>query len=105
MYSKVKRLRNHGARRSDREIGSDPGVVGHVTMATVGTTREMKLHGAGDDSQRKPVIPILFNPAIVTMNGNRLLFSGVERHGAQDDKNVATFLQEWAVEVLVNPDR
>jgi hypothetical protein len=103
MYSKVKRLRKHGARRSDREIGSDPGVVGHVTMATVGTTREMKLHGAGDDSQRKPLIPILFNPAIVTMNGNRMLFSGLERQGAQDDPAGPAFMQEWAVEVLVEP--
>jgi hypothetical protein len=54
-------------------------------MATVGTTREMKLPRSGDDAQRKPVIPVLFNPVIVTINVNRILFAGSERQGAQGD--------------------
>ena len=81
----------------------EPGTVGHVTMLTVGATREMKLHGAGDDSQRKPVIPSLLNPEIVAMGGNRMLFVGMERQGAQDDPNGPTLMQEWVVEVLVAP--
>lgn len=72
-------------------------------MLTVATIREMKLHGAGDDSQRKPIIPSLLNPVIVTMGANRMLFSGWERQGAQDDPNGPTFMQEWVVEVNAAP--
>lgn len=103
MYSKVKRLRRGGARRSDRDIQSDPGTVGHVSMATVGINREIKLHAAGDDSQRLPVIPLLLNPVITAMVGNRQLFSGVERQGDQADPHAALFVQEWAVEILAEP--
>lgn len=103
MYSKVKRLRRGGARRSDRDIQADPGKVGHVTMATVGINREMKLHAAGDDSQRLPIIPLLLNPIITAMVGNRQLFSGLERQGDQADAHAPLFVQEWAIEILTEP--
>lgn len=103
MYSKVKRLRRGGARKSGHDIQADAGMVGHITMATVGTMREMKLHAAGDDSRRAPAIPILYSPQIVTMHGNRLLFSGLERQGNQDDPEAPLFWQEWAIEVLAEP--
>ena len=102
-YSKVKRLRQRGARKSDRDIQTDPGVVGHITMATVGTDREMKLHAAGDDSRRTPIIPLLFNPTITAMHGKRQLFEGLERQGNQDDPAAPLFMQEWAVEILAEP--
>jgi hypothetical protein len=103
MYSKIKRLRVRGARRSDREITSDPGVVGHLTMAIVGTARQLKVHGAGDDSQRFPVIPVLFDPVILAMGANRMLFAGTERQGDQADPNGQVVMQEWAVEIMVEP--
>jgi hypothetical protein len=103
MYSKVKRLRRGGARRSDRDIQADPGTVGHVTLATVGTNREMKVHAAGDDSQRLPAIPLLYNPQLLAMHGNRQLFAGLERQGDQNDPSAPLFMQEWAIEVLVDP--
>ncbi|MEJ7804942.1 MAG: hypothetical protein WKG03_03345 [Telluria sp.] len=102
MYSKVKRLRARGARRSDREIGSDPGVVGHVTMATIGHTKEMKLHAAGDDSRRAPIIPLLYEPTIQAMHGARMLVSGLERQGDQADPAAPLFMQEWAIEVMLS---
>ena len=100
MYSKVKRLRVRGARRSDREISADPGAVGHITMLTVGATVEMKLHAAGDDARRAPILPLLINPAIQSMHGARMLFAGFERQGDQSDAGAPTFMQEWAVEVM-----
>lgn len=72
-------------------------------MATVGHIKEMKLHAAGDDSQRAPLIPVLFEPKIETMNGNRMLFSGLERQGDQSDRGAATVWQEWAVEIMAPP--
>ena len=103
MYSKVKRLRVRGARRSDRDIQSDPGEVGRLTSLTAGSVRELKLHAAGDDSQRKPVIPILYEPVFKSINGNRMLFAGLERQGDQADPGAPLCMQEWAIEVMVEP--
>lgn len=103
MYSKVKRLRVRGARRSDRDIQSDPGTVGHITVAIVGMTREMKLHGTGDDSRLTAVIPILFDPTILAMGASRMLVSGLERQGAQDDPKGQVVMQEWSVEIMADP--
>ena len=103
MYSKVKRLRVRGARRSDREIASDPGIVGHITIVTIGTIKEMKLHAAGDDSRRAPVIPLLYEPALQAMHGARMLVSGLERQGNQADPTAPLFAQEWAIEVMAAP--
>ena len=72
-------------------------------MATVGHVKEMKLHGAGDDARRAPLIPVLFEPKIEAMHGNRQLFSGLERQGNQADPNVVAVLQEWAIEVMAEP--
>ncbi len=103
MYSKVKRLRVRGARRSDREIGSDPGVVGHITIVTIGTIKEIKLHGAGDDARRAPLIPLLYEPVLQAMHGARMLLSGLERQGNQADPAAPLFMQEWSVEVMAEP--
>ena len=100
MYSKVKRLRVRGARRSDHEIAADPGTVGHITTLTVGSVLEMKIHAAGDDSRRVPMIPSLFNPELHAMLGPRMLVAGLERQGDQSDAGGATYMQEWAIEVM-----
>jgi len=102
MYSKTKRLRQDGARRSDREIGSDPGIIGHLTLSGVGTAYELKLHAPGDDSKRAPLLPVLFNANLVSMHGARMLFRGEERRGDQADARSQTYIQEWAVEVMVD---
>jgi hypothetical protein len=103
MYSKVKRLRVRGARRSDRDIQSDPGEVGHLSSLTAGGVRELKLHPPGDDSQRKPMLPILYDPVFKSMSGNRMLFAGLERQGDQADSAAPLCLQEWAIEVTAAP--
>ena len=102
MYSKVKRLRRGGARLADREIQSDHGTVGHLTMVSVGGVRELKMHAAGDDAQANAAIPILFDAILVSMHGARMLFVGLERRGSQGDAKGVTYMQEWAVEVMVD---
>lgn len=103
MYSKVKQLRQRGTRRSDREIGSDAGTVGHLTLIRCNGHYELKLHAAGDDSRQVPMLPVLFDAAIVSMHGARMLFCGFERQGDQADRKVPTAMQEWAVEVMAEP--
>src|SRR4051812_34273826 len=99
MYSKVKILRHRGVRRSDREISADPGNVGHLTMVGVAGVYELKLHGPDDDSQRKPIAPVLFYAKMTTMHGARMLFQGCEDPAAPD------MIQEWAVEIMVEQPR
>ena len=100
MYSTVKRLRRGGARLADRDIQADPGTVGHLTMVGVAGTRELKLHGAGDDSKQGPLIPVLFDAEMISMHGARMLFKGFERQGNQADRNGYTVMQEWSIEVM-----
>ena len=69
-------------------------------MAIVGVTREMKLHGAGDDSRMVAIIPMLLDPVIVAMGSTRMLFRRMEQQG---DQNGPVFMQEWAVETFADP--
>ena len=77
---KVKLLRVRGASKSEQKIQSNAGVVGHITIATVGATREMKLHVFGDDARRAALIPLLFDPTLQAMHSGRMLLVGWELH-------------------------
>ena len=93
MKAHVKILRRNGERRSERDIGADPGVRGNMTMVVVGTRTELKLADP-NDSQMKPLIPVLYHARLTTMHGNRMLFQGLtapREDGGQP--------QEWSVEV------
>lgn len=96
MYCKVKILRHRGARRSGQEIAADTGTEGDLTLTSVGADLQLKL-AATDDSQQKPLIPVLIDARLVTMHGNKMLFRGLERAGAEDG---AQYLQEWSVMVF-----
>jgi hypothetical protein len=78
MHCKAKLLRSRGQRRPDHEIASDAGHDGELTLALCGGAYELKL-AARDDSQQKPIIPILYDARLVTMHGNKMLFRGIER--------------------------
>ncbi len=72
-------------------------------MATVSATREMKLHAAGDDSRRTPMLPLLYEPTLQAMHGKRMLLSGLERQGNQDDPAAPLHMQEWTVQIMADP--
>lgn len=76
MYSIIKRLRRCGERISDRDISSDPGAVGHVTICVVSTVVVAKLHAAGDDGRKTAMFPELWRAKIVAMNNDRMLLQG-----------------------------
>lgn len=93
MKAHVKVLRRNGERKSERDISADPGVHGDMTMVKVGDRPELKL-AALNDSQMKPLIPVLYHARLVTMHGNRMLFQGLTAQREDGGKP-----QEWSVEV------
>ena len=100
MYSRVKRLRRRGERKSDHEIAADDGVVGHLTIVLIEAVPLMKLHGAGDDAVQKPILPEMWRAKVVMIRGDKMLFQGFERIGNQDDPGAPVEKQEWAVQVM-----
>lgn len=106
MYSRIKLLRRNGERKHDREIAADVGLVGHVTICTVVNYQVAKIHAAGDDGARAPIVPELFRVRCVTMHGARMLFQGYERLGNQMDEDAPVQKQEWSIEIMVDqPER
>ena len=93
MYSIVKRLRTANVRRPDREIQSDNGHIGHLTMCSVEGRSHLKLHAAGDSSHMRPIIPELVDARLVAMHGDKMLFAGKERLGGRFAD------QEWSVRI------
>jgi hypothetical protein len=91
MHSIVKRLRNRGVRKHDREIQTDPGTAGDMTLALCSGGCELKL-AADDGSRQEPIIPVLYEARVVTMHGTKMLFRGIER-----GPDGAEYAQEWSV--------
>lgn len=85
MYSRVKRLRRSGERKSDHETAANVGVVGHLTIVLIEHVTLMKLHGAGDDADQEPILPELWRVKVVIIRGDKMLFQGFERVGNQED--------------------
>lgn len=102
MYSKVKRLRRRGERRSDHEIAADEGVVGHLTIVLIENVPVMKLHAAGDDAVQRPILPLVWRAKVVMIRGDKMLFQGFERIGNPDDPDAPVEKQEWAVQVMAD---
>lgn len=96
MLVKVKILRNHGVRRSDREITADACVDGQLSLYQSGGQCELKLSG-DDGSRHEPIIPVLFGAKLATVHGDKMLFHGLERQGEAAD---AQYFQEWSMMVL-----
>jgi hypothetical protein len=93
MYSIVKRLRTRGIRKHDREIQSDQGLAGDLTLAMCAAGPELKL-SSDDGSRQEPIIPVLNDAKLITMHGDKMLFRGFER-----GEGGAEYAQEWSVKV------
>lgn len=93
MYSIVKRLRTRGVRKHDREIQSDQGTAGELTLSMCGGGPEARL-SRHDDSRQEPIIPVLIDAKLVTMHSDKMLFRGIER-----GEGGAEYVQEWSVMV------
>ena len=95
MYSTVKRLRTRGIRNHDRDIQSDQGTAGDITLVMCGGSAELKI-SSDDGSRQEPIMPILFDARLVTMHSDKMLFRGIER-----GEGGAEYVQEWSVMVTV----
>ena len=96
MKVQVKPLRQRGARISDYQIQASAPAEGMLTVYGLGTTIQISV-SASEDQQRKPLIPDLYDARLVTMNGAKMLFAGIERTA---DPLAAQYLQEWAVVIV-----
>jgi hypothetical protein len=90
MYGKVKRLRERGARLSDRDIGQAPFVQGEITLAGLGAPLVLEVKEPASKVGAS-LLPALYEARLVTMHGNKMLFKGEER--PQGDAG-PTYIQE-----------
>lgn len=102
MYSRIKRLRNRGDRKADRDISADPGTVGHMTVVVVEGVVVASIYAAGSTGRQDPLVPMLFRAKLITMHNDRMLLQGYERTGGQDDPASPMIKQEWAVQVMAD---
>lgn len=94
MYSIVKRLRERGRRKHQRDIQSDAGVAGVLTLANVAGIYELQLTDR-NDSTMQAMIPILYEAQLTTLGSSRMLFKGLER-----GPDGAEWAQEWAIQIM-----
>lgn len=93
MYGKVKRLRRHGKRLTNREVAQAPYVEGNLTL--VGLKGMYVLEVCRPDSQVRPgLLPVLYEAKLITMHNGGMLFKGEERPAGDDGP---AFVQEWSV--------
>jgi hypothetical protein len=96
MYGKVKRLRERGARLSDRDIGQAPFVQGEITLAGLGATHVLAVKDP-NSQVGDSLFPRLYEARLITMHGDKMLFKGEERpHG---DTGPA-YVQEWSILII-----
>jgi hypothetical protein len=95
MYVRVKQLRERGQRRHNQDIGADPGRVGELTFAFVGSSSQLNLNDP-DSSVHAPLYPVLGDARLTSMHGEKMLYKGEER--PQGDNGPA-YVQEWAVQL------
>jgi hypothetical protein len=95
MHARVKRLRQHGARLSHREISNAPEMQGDLTLAGLGAGHVLELQKP-DVQTEAGLVARLYEARLVTMHGDKMLFRGEERPHGDDGP---AFVQEWAVVV------
>lgn len=79
MYSHFKRLRSFGKRKADRDISSDPGLLGHISIFRQGNEVVATAFATGGTGQPGAILPLLYRAKLVTMQGNGMLIQGWER--------------------------
>lgn len=102
MYSCFKRLRTAGKRKADRDISSDPGVIGHISIFRQGNEVVAAAYATGGTGQPGTILPLLYRARLVTMQGNGMLIQGWERPLGCDQVDTDQTKQEWSVKLLTD---
>jgi hypothetical protein len=100
MYSHFKQLRAGGKRKADRDISSDPGVIGHISVFRQGTEVVAAAYATGGTGQPGTILPLLYRAKLVTMQGEGMLFQGWERPLGYDQADTDQNKQEWSVKIM-----
>lgn len=102
MYSYFKRLRSAGKRNADRDIASDAGVVGHISIFRQGQEVVAAAYATGGTGQPGTILPLLYRAKLVTMQGNGMLIQGWERPLGCEQAGTDQNKQEWSVKLLAD---
>lgn len=102
MYSHFKRLRASGKRKADRDISSDPGVVGHINIFRQGNEVVAAAYATGGTGQPGAILPLLYRAKLVTMQGDGMLLQGWERPLGCDQTDTDQNKQEWSVKLFTD---
>ena len=66
-----------------------------MSVYGIGATIQISIYDGSANQQ--PLLPDLYDARLVTMQGVKMLFSGIQRTG---DPREAQYLQEWSVLIL-----
>lgn len=102
MHSHFKRLRSAGRRKSDRDISSDLGVVGHISIFRQGNEVVAAAYATGGTGQPGAILPLLYRAKLVTMQGDDMLLQGWERPLGCDQADTDQNKQEWSVKLFAD---
>lgn len=77
MHSNFKQLRTLGKTNADRDISSDPAVVGHISIFRQGNEVVAAAYATGGTGQPGAILPLLYRAKLVTMRGDGMLLQGM----------------------------
>lgn len=100
MYGHFKQLRSFGKRKTDRDISSDPGVVGHISIFRQGNQVVAAAYAAGGTGQPGAILPLLYRAKLVTMQGDGMLLQGWERPLGYDQPDTDQNKREWSLKLF-----
>jgi hypothetical protein len=86
------------AARQDWDSASDAGIRDIISLYTVGSCRQMRLSEKTSGGIMIDLVPILFEPVVISIAGGKMFVRDVQRESADD--RAATFFQEWMVEPM-----
>jgi hypothetical protein len=96
MKVQVKAIRQRGIRLSDYDISALKPIEGVVTVYGLGPSIQLSVFDP-NNQQQIPLLPSLYDARLVTMQGDKMLFAGIQRTA---DPREAQYLQEWSVLIL-----
>lgn len=93
MHGQVKRLRERGKRLSGHAIGAALAVAGEVRIFGLATSTVASVTDPNSQVSG-PLLPLLYDARVTTMQNTGMLIKGEERPEGEDGP---AYVQEWSV--------